>query len=108
MCRLLRTPWSSPRPAPESTQQVFDAGSVEVVEGTSRIVYAIGDLAGGSFTLAVQDISGLGAQAEEAPDAVAAGEGALPGSGLPVAAIALALLGIVAIGIGVPAVRRNR
>jgi hypothetical protein len=27
---------------------------------------------------------------------------------LPVAAIALALLGIVAIGIGVPAVRRNR
>lgn len=89
-------------------EQVFDAGNVEVVEGTSRIVYAIGDLEGGSFTLAVQDISGLGVQAEEAPDAVPAGEGALPGSGLPVAAIALALLGIVAVGIGVPAVRRNR
>lgn len=87
---------------------VFGPADVEVVEANSRIVYAIGDLAGGSFELAVQDISGLGAQAEEAPESVPAGEGAVPGSGFPLAAAALALVGLVAIGIGVPAVRRNR
>ena len=87
---------------------VFGPADVEVVEANSRIVYAIGDLAGGSFELAIQDISGLGAQAEDAPESVPAGEGALPSSGFPLAAAALALIGIVAIGIGVPAARRNR
>ena len=38
----------------------FDAGDVTLPEGQSTIVYAVGDLAGGSFTLLIQAIPNLG------------------------------------------------
>jgi chitodextrinase len=38
----------------------FDAGDVDLPEGQSTIVYAVGDLVGGTFTLIVQAIPNLG------------------------------------------------
>ncbi len=38
----------------------FDAGDLTLPEGQSTIVYAVGDLAGGSFTLLIQAIPNLG------------------------------------------------
>ncbi len=43
-----------------TTDVVAGPLDLEVPEGTNRIVYAYGDLAGGTFALAIQDIDGLG------------------------------------------------
>jgi hypothetical protein len=40
--------------------EAFDAGNVTLPEGQSTIVYAVGDLIGGSFTLLIQAIPNLG------------------------------------------------
>jgi len=73
---------------------VFSAPGVELAEGTARIVYATGDLAGGSFGLVIQDITGL----HSTPDTVNTGGGELAGSGAQmwlVVAFAIAALGAV-------------
>ncbi|MDH3306342.1 MAG: DUF4397 domain-containing protein [Acidimicrobiia bacterium] len=72
---------------------VFGPADLAVVEGTNRIVYATGDLAGGTFSLVIQDIGGLGT----APAAVPTGSGDLadvaPFAALIAIASALALFG---------------
>jgi hypothetical protein len=82
---------------------VFEA-DLDLAEGTSTIVYAIGSLDGGSFTVAVQTISGLGA----APAGVPAGTAGLATDGFP---IALAIAGAIALmslaGSGVALARRS-
>ncbi len=70
---------------------------LEVPEGTNRIVYAIGDLAGGTFDLVIQDITGL----SSAPAAVPSGSGDLAGGGpsswlIVLMAAAAAVLGVSA------------
>ncbi len=78
---------------------------LEVPEGTNRIVYAIGDLAGGTFDLVIQDITGLGG----APAAVPSGSGDLAGGGLSAWLIALALGAALALGVSTRvAFARNR
>lgn len=52
---------------------VFGPADLELPEGTNRIVYATGDLAGGSFALVIQDIGDL----HSAPAAVDTGSGDL-------------------------------
>jgi len=69
---------------------VFSAPGVELAEGTARIVYATGDLAGGSFGLVIQDITGL----HTAPDTVNTG-GELAGGP---ATWLIALMGIALVG----------
>ncbi len=68
---------------------------LEVPEGTNRIVYAIGDLAGGSFDLVIQDVAGLGT----APAAVPTGSGDLAGGGLSPWFVALAFAAALALGV---------
>lgn len=71
---------------PSSTADDPAVGPVDlaVPEGTSRIVYAVGEL-GNTFQLLIQDISGLGS----APGGVGAGSGDLSASNtLPLALIA--------------------
>ncbi len=78
---------------------------LEVPEGANRIVYAIGDLAGGSFDLVIQDITGLGS----APAAVPSGSGDLAGGGLSPWFVTLALGAALALGVSARvALARNR
>ncbi|MDF1595299.1 MAG: DUF4397 domain-containing protein [Acidimicrobiia bacterium] len=82
---------------------VFEA-DLDLAEGTSTIVYAIGSLEGGSFTVAVQTISGLGA----APTGVPTGDAGLASDGFPLAlalAGGMALIGLA--GSGVALTRRS-
>lgn len=76
-------------PTGVTTPVVFEA-DLDLAEGTSTIVYAIGSLDGGSFTVAVQTISGLGA----APAGVPTGTAGLAVDGFP---IALAIAGAAAL-----------
>jgi hypothetical protein len=69
-----------------TTEPVVFEADLNLAEGTSTIVYAIGSLDGGSFTVAVQTISGLGA----APAGVPTGTAGLATETFP---IALALTG---------------
>lgn len=78
----------------------FDAGDVTLAEGVNTIVYATGDLEGGSFGLAVQAISDLGGM----PDGVPAGEAGLATDGTTAAMIAAGLM--VVAGAAVVARRR--
>ncbi|MDH5616671.1 MAG: DUF4397 domain-containing protein, partial [Acidimicrobiia bacterium] len=82
---------------------VFEA-DLALAEGTSTIVYAIGSLEGGSFAVAVQTITGLGA----APSGVPTGTAGFATDGFPIAlaiAGALALMGLA--GSGVALSRRS-
>lgn len=83
---------------------VFSAPGTEVPEGTNRIVYAVGSLAGGTFTLMVQDVTGLGS----APAAVNTGSGDFATSSLPLAAILLTIIGAGMLITVTPAIRRVR
>jgi hypothetical protein len=87
-----------------ATEPVVFEDDLVLAEGTSTIVYAIGSLDGGSFTVAVQTISGLGA----APSGVPAGTAGLATDGFPIAvaiAGAVALMGLA--GSGVALARRS-
>ncbi len=76
---------------------------LDIPAGTNVIVYAIGDLAGGSFTVAVQSIGGLGA----APSGVPSGTGGeLPG--VPAWLIASLGLGLASITYGGVKLARER
>ena len=83
-------------PTGVTTPVVFEA-DLDLAEGTSTIVYAIGSLEGGSFTVAVQTISGLGA----APSGVPTGTGGLAADTLPIGLVltgAVALMAVVGTG----------
>ena len=81
---------------------VFGPLDVELPEGTNRIVYATGDLEGGTFGLVIQDISGLAA----APAAVPTGSG-LAGPAFPWTAAGLLVLALIGAGVAVPALSRK-
>jgi len=87
-----------------ATEPVVFEDDLALAEGTSTIVYAIGSLEGGSFTVAVQTISGLGA----APTGVPTGTAGLASDGFP---LALAIVGGMALvglaGSGVALSRRS-
>ena len=90
-------------PTGATTPVVFEA-DLPLAAGTSTIVYAIGSLADGNFTVAVQTITGLGA----APAGVPTGTAGLVTDGFPIAlaiAGALALVGLA--GSGVALSRRS-
>ena len=89
----------------DAADQVWVGHDLEIPEGTNRIVYAIGDLAAGSFDLVIQDISGLGS----APAAVPSGSGDLASGGISVWLIALAAAAALALGMSArTAFGRNR
>lgn len=71
---------------------VFGPTSLDIPEGTNRIVYATGDLAGGSFALVVQDIGGL----HSAPGAVNTGSGDLADTNVAVIVVAALALVVLA------------
>ncbi len=87
-----------------ATEPVVFEADLALAEGTSTIVYAIGSLDDGNFTVAVQTITGLGA----APAGVPTGTAGLATDGFPIAlaiAGALALVGMA--GSGVALSRRS-
>jgi len=94
--------------AGDATTVVTEVAALTIPEGTNVIVYAIGDLEGGSFQLAVQTIAGL----QAAPNAVPTGTGGDLGAAMPawfVAMLAIAGVLIVAGGTaGLRAARRQR
>lgn len=65
--------------AGDASAIVTEVAALTIPEGTNVIVYAIGDLAGESFQLAVQSIGGL----HSAPTGVPSGTGGDLGTGLP-------------------------
>lgn len=73
---------------------VFGPADLAVVEGTNRIVYAIGDLAGETFGLVIQDIGGL----QTAPDAVPSGSGDLATEASPWLLVVAAVAGVGLVG----------
>jgi len=73
----------------------FDA-DLALAEGTNTIAYAIGSVAGGSFQVVAQTITGL----DSAPAGVPTGTGGLNGTGVPAWLIAAMGLGFVAVAAG--------
>lgn len=67
---------------------------LEIPEGTNVIVYAIGDLAGETFGLVIQDIGGL----QTAPDAVPSGSGDLATEASPWLLVVAAVAGVGLVG----------
>lgn len=87
-----------------ATEPVVFQSDVTLAAGASTIVYAIGSLDGGSFTVAVQTISGLGA----APSGVPTGTGGMAADGLPFGyAIGGGLALMALVGSGVTLARRS-
>ena len=83
---------------------VFSADGVELPEGTARIIYATGDLAGGTFALVIQDIAGL----HSTPGEVPTGDG-LPAGGFPLwAMVAAGLVLVGAAGFSLPKLTARR
>lgn len=77
---------------------------LDLGEGTLTIVHAVGDFAGGSFTVIPQVISGLGS----APEAVPTGDSGLAGNGMPMAlVIIMAAAALMATGAGVKLARER-
>lgn len=74
-------------------------------EGVNTIAYAIGDLEGGSFDVLVQTVTDL----HSAPEGVPAGSAGLVDRDLtvPIAALAVAGLGLVAVAARRPAIERR-
>lgn len=89
-------------PAGTTDPVVFEA-DLGIPEGTNVIVYAIGDLAGGSFAVVSQAISGL----QAAPSAVPTGTGGLAGAGAPMWVFVAMGLGVLALAGGGAAVARR-
>ncbi len=87
-----------------ATEPVVFETDLDIPEGTNVIVYAIGSLDGGSFTVAAQSIANL----HTPPAGVPTGTGGLSGSGLPVVAMLLAALGVLSLGGGAVVVARTR
>ena len=86
--------------AGDATTVVTEVPALTIPEGTNVIVYAIGDLAGGSFQLAVQSIGGL----HTPPAGVPSGTGGDLGTGIPLwlfASLAAAGMTILAGGVKV-------
>ena len=77
--------------AGDASTVAFDA-DLNLAEGTNTIAYAIGSVAGGSFQVVANTISGL----QSAPEGVPTGTGGLAGSSnvLPVALLAIGLIGL--------------
>jgi len=75
-----------------------------IPEGTNVIVYAIGDLEGGSFQLAVQSIGGL----HTPPSGVPSGTGGDLGTGIPVWLFALVAAAAMTIAAGGAKLARQR
>ena len=90
--------------AGDASTVVTEVPALTLPEGTNVIVYAIGDLAGGSFQLAVQSIGGL----HTAPAGVGAGTGGDLGSGIPAWLIAGLAVGAGVIGFGGIRLARER
>ena len=78
--------------AGDASTVAFEA-DLDLAEGTNTIAYAIGSVAGDSFQVVANTISGL----ESAPEGVPTGTGGLAGSSsvLPIALLALGLVGLV-------------
>jgi hypothetical protein len=90
--------------AGDASTVAFDA-DLALAEGTNTIAYAIGSVAGGSFQVVAQTITGL----QSAPAGVPTGTAGLAGSGVPVWLIAAMGLGLLAtLGGAAVATRRNR
>lgn len=86
--------------AGDASTVVTEVPALTIPEGTNIIVYAIGDLDGGSFQLAVQSISGL----HTPPAGVPSGTGGDLGTGIPLwlfASLAAAGMAILAGGVKV-------
>lgn len=77
--------------AGDASTVAFDA-DLNLAEGTNTIAYAIGSVAGGSFQVVANTITGL----QSAPEGIPAGTGGLAGSSsmLPVALLAVGLIGL--------------
>ncbi len=73
----------------------FDA-DLPLAEGTNTIAYAIGSVAGGSFQVVAQTITGL----QSAPAGVPAGSGGIADAGIPAWLIAAMGLGFIAVAYG--------
>ncbi len=87
-----------------ATEPIVFEADLDLAEGTSTIVYAIGSLDDDSFTVAVQTISGLGA----APTGVPTGTAGLAADGFPMAlAIAGAVAAMGLAGSGIALARRS-
>lgn len=80
-----------------SDTEVTAVPGFELAEGTSTIVYAIGDLEGGSFDLLVQTISGL----HSAPEGVPAGSAGLADDQGALALTAAGLLVLAGLAVAV-------
>lgn len=78
------------------TEPVVFETDLTIPEGSNVIVYAIGSLEGGSFTVAAQTISGLGA----APGGVPTGTGGNAAAGAPAWLLAAAGLGALLVAAG--------
>ena len=78
--------------AGDASTVAFDA-DLNLAEGTNTIAYAIGSVAGGSFQVVANTITGL----QSAPEGVPAGTAGLAGTSnvLPLALVALGLAGLV-------------
>lgn len=88
-----------------ATDPVVFQTDLAIPEGTNVIVYAIGDLAGGSFTVAAQTIANL----HSPPEGVPTGTGGLAGSVVPTWLIGGMSLGLLSlIGASTLAARRSR
>ena len=87
--------------AGDASTVAFDA-DLNLIEGTNTIAYAIGSVAGGSFQVVANTITGL----QSAPEGVPTGTGGLAANGnmLPIVLLAA---GFVAMSAGVSVARRN-
>jgi hypothetical protein len=83
---------------------VTEVPALTIPEGTNVIVYAIGDLEGGSFQLAVQTIDGL----HTPPSGVPSGTGGDLGSGVPAWLFALVAAGGLVLVAGGVTIARQR
>jgi hypothetical protein len=81
--------------AGDAATVAFDA-DVPLAEGTNTIAYAIGSVAGGSFQVVTQTISGL----QSAPAGVPTGTGGLADAGIPAWLIAAMGLGFLTVAAG--------
>lgn len=90
--------------AGDAASVVTEVPALTIPEGTNVIVYAIGDLAGDSFQLAVQTIDGL----HTPPSGVPSGTGGDLGTGIPLSLFgALAAAGVLVVAGGTKVARQR-
>ncbi len=90
--------------AGDASTVVTEVPALTIPEGTNVIVYAIGDLTGGSFQLAVQSIGGL----HTPPAGVPSGTGGDLGTGIPLWLFALVAAAAMTIAAGGAKLARQR